>query len=136
MAVERDPARCRNNDLLVDFEPSYGIWLRQNDALWVLLHGTSSRNLASGDVDGDGRADPLIDCGPGHGLWIWKNNGSWQQIHQTSAVSILGTDLEGNGKSDYVALAQRPSISIPIMDAGDAECCCTQLVPFFSAHSP
>lgn len=34
------------------------------------------------------------------------------------------------------ALAQRPSISIPIMDAGDTECCCTQLVPFFSAHSP
>lgn len=96
------PARCRNNDLLVDFGPSYGIWLRLNDASWVPLHGTSSRGLASGDVDGDGRSDPLIDFGPAYGLWLWKNNRSWQQIHGTSASAILGTDLDGNGKSDYV----------------------------------
>lgn len=97
-----NPARCRNNDLLVDFGPLYGIWLRQNDASWVQLHGTPSRHLASGDVDGNGRSDPLIDFGPSFGLWIWKNNANWQQIHGTSASSIVGSDLDGNGKSDYV----------------------------------
>lgn len=96
-----NPARCRNNDLLVDFGPTYGLWLRQNDASWLQLHGASSRHLASGDVDGNGTSDPLIDFGPSYGLWLLKG-ASWQQIHGLSASSILATDLDGNGKADYV----------------------------------
>lgn len=96
------PSRCRYDDLLVDFGPQYGLWLRRNGAEWVLVHGTSARLLASGDLDGDGRSDPLIDFGPPHGLWLWRNGERWQQIHGTSAELIVGADLDGNGRSEYV----------------------------------
>lgn len=96
------PSRCKNDDLLVDFGPPHGLWLRRNEAEWIQVHGTSTRLLASGDLDGDGRSDPLIDFGSPHGLWLWRNGQSWQQIHGTSAEAMVGADLDGDGRSEYV----------------------------------
>lgn len=97
-----EPARCRKNDLLVDFGAPSGIWLRRNDTTWVQVHGTPSRLLANGDVDGNGKSDPLIDFGPPYGLWLWMNGASWRQIHSASAESITAADLDGDGRTDYV----------------------------------
>jgi len=90
------------NDLLIDFGPQYGIWLRRNDSAWVGVHSVSAQHMASGDLDNNGIADALIDFGPQYGIWARRNGSSWSQIHGASAQEIVATDLDNNGQTDFV----------------------------------
>lgn len=101
-AILLTPSFQSNNDLLIDFGPQYGLWLRQNDNAWVGVRSVSAQHMASGDLDNDGRSDLLIDFGAPYGIWAWRNGESWTSIHGTSAQQIVATDLDNNGQTDFV----------------------------------
>jgi hypothetical protein len=96
------PVSSGLNDLIVDFGVKDGIWTRRNDSLWTQLHGMSAQQMASGDLDKDGRADVLIDFGSPYGVWLLRNASSWAPLHEGSAKLIVATDLDDNGVSDFV----------------------------------
>ena len=96
------PATSGRNDLLVDFGPATGLWLRRNDAAWELARAMAPQHMAAGDLDNNGRADVLIDFGSPDGIWAWRNGASWTQVHGISSSQIVATDLDNNGVSDFV----------------------------------
>lgn len=79
------------DELVVDFGPSYGLWIFNSS--WSLLHGLSSQDVVLGDLDGNGRSDVLVDFGPGHGLWLFVNNASWVQVHTFNPEGLAVGDL-------------------------------------------
>ena len=95
-------ARRPANDLLVDFGPQYGLWLRRNDSAWEAVHGVAPQQMAAGDLDNNGRSDVLIDFGSPYGIWAWRNGASWSAVHGSSSTQIVATDLDNNGVSDFV----------------------------------
>ncbi|MBK6972393.1 MAG: hypothetical protein IPH26_05350 [Sterolibacteriaceae bacterium] len=90
------------NDLLVDFGPGTGLWLRRNDSAWEAVHGVAPQQMAAGDLDNNGRSDVLIDFGSPYGIWAWRNGTSWSAVHGSSSTQIVATDLDNNGVSDFV----------------------------------
>lgn len=90
------------NDLLIDLGTPYGLWLYQNDRSWLAVHNLSVRQMASGDLDNDGRSDVLIDFGPPYGIWARRNGESWSPIHGASAQQMIASDLDNNGRTDFV----------------------------------
>jgi hypothetical protein len=95
------PASSGLNELLVDFG-SAGLWLRRNDSAWEQVHGIAPQQMASGDLDKDGRADVLIDFGSPYGIYAWRNGTRWTQVHGISSRQIVASDLDNNGVSDFV----------------------------------
>jgi aldose sugar dehydrogenase len=95
-------ARRPSNDLLVDFGPQYGLWLRRNDSVWEAVHAVAPQQMAAGDLDNNGRSDVLVDFGSPYGIWAWRNGTNWTQVHGTSSTQIVATDLDNNGISDFV----------------------------------
>ena len=91
-----------NNDLLVDFGGSIGLWLRRNDSTWLQVHSVSAGPMAAGEVDNNGRSDVLIDLGGSNGLWTWKNGSTWAKVHNSAAAQIVASDLDNNGQADFV----------------------------------
>jgi hypothetical protein len=79
------------DELLVDFGPTYGVWMFNNT--FTQLHGMTSQDLLLGDLDGNGRSDVLIDFGPGVGLWLFVNNTTWVQLHNLSPEGLAVGDL-------------------------------------------
>ena len=67
-------------ELVIDFGPSFGIWVWQNNTRWVQLHGLSPEDMVIGDLDGNGRDDAIIDFGPAFGIWVWENNADWRLL--------------------------------------------------------
>ena len=92
-------------DIVVDFGPSFGVWLRTNQngstPQWTQLHGLSPTALASGDIDGNGQSDVIMTF-PGYGVWIWFNNATWRPLHPFDASEIVTGDLDGNGKDEII----------------------------------
>ena len=87
------------SSLVVDFGPSYGIWIRRGEA-WSQLHSyTAEAILRIRDEDSDAL---IIDFGPGVGVWFWvkERDGDefWFQIHGESPTAMVGVDWDGDGE--------------------------------------
>jgi hypothetical protein len=91
---------AHGDEIAVDFG-SGGLWLLHNNVSWSKLHDLSPGEVASGDVDGNGRADLIIEF-PGAGIWVWLNNTSWLPLHSSNVSAIVTGDLDGNGKAEVL----------------------------------
>lgn len=85
------------DDVIIDFGPGHGIWVRMNNASWVPLHGTSAQHIAAADLDGNGKADVVVDFGTASGgIWARMNNATWTQINAVGASSLASGQMDGN----------------------------------------
>jgi hypothetical protein len=85
------------DDVVIDFGPQYGIWVRMNNANWVLLHGSSAQHITGADLDGNGQGDVIVDFGSAKGgIWARMNNSNWVQINGVGAASITAGQIDGN----------------------------------------
>ena len=41
------------DDLIVDFGPSFGLWVFLNNTTWTQLHPLSPEEMATGEIDGN-----------------------------------------------------------------------------------
>jgi len=41
------------DEVLIDFGPGHGIWIRVNNSGWVKLHTLSPEAMVTGDMDGN-----------------------------------------------------------------------------------
>lgn len=87
------------SSLIVDFGPSYGIWIRRGTT-WSQLHPfTAEAAIRVQDGDSDGL---VIDFGPGVGVWFWKKEADgdevWFQLHPSSPTAMVGVDFDGDGE--------------------------------------
>jgi hypothetical protein len=80
------------DDLVVDFGPSDGIYVRYDDGTWVQLHGLSPEIMVVGDIDGNGCDDLVVDF-PGQGIWVRFDNGNWQLLHGADAELMVVGDV-------------------------------------------
>jgi len=86
--------------LMVDFGPSYGIWLLRGTT-WRQVHSLSAKSMiAISDGSQDGM---IIDFGPGVGLWARKNGTTWVLLHSSTVESMAGGDLDGDGRDEVIA---------------------------------
>ena len=91
-----------DKQLVADFGPGYGTWVRRSAGCWGRLHPLSPVSMAAGDVDGNSKADIVIDFGASNGTWLWRNDATWEQLHGLSPESIATGDLDGNGKDEVI----------------------------------
>jgi len=87
--------------LMVDFGPSYGIWLLRGTT-WRQVHSLSAKSMiAISDGSQDGM---IIDFGPGVGIWFHERGAAgdedWFQIHYLSADAMAGIDSDSDGVVD------------------------------------
>ncbi len=68
------------DEVIIDFGPGIGIWVRKNDTHWIKLHNLSPEIMATGDMGGNGQDEVIIDFGPGSGLWVRKNDTYWIKL--------------------------------------------------------
>ena len=90
------------DDIVIDFGPQYGIWIRYNNISWTQLHNISPNSMVTADLNGNGKTDVIIDFGTQYGIWIYHDNGTWTQLHSVSPKSMVTGDLDGNGKADVI----------------------------------
>jgi len=70
------------DDVIIDFGPGFGIFVRFNNSFWVQLHTLSPETMVTGDIDGNGQDDVIIDFGPGFGIFVRFNNSFWVLLHR------------------------------------------------------
>src|SRR5215203_1022390 len=79
-----------SDDLVVDLGPAQGLWVRDGDtAVWSNIHPTSAKNIATGDLDGNGTDEVIVDFGRSFGIWVWANKSNWFQIHNLTANRLI-----------------------------------------------
>jgi len=105
--LQRLMMSCRShfsfdNDVIIDFGPSYGIYVRLNNNSWVSLHSLSAKRMVTGDLDGNVQDEVIIDFGDTYGLWVRMNNSSWVQLHRLSAKSMVTGDLDNSGQDEVI----------------------------------
>ncbi len=83
------------NDVVIDFGPGIGIWVRFNNATWNQLHTISPDTMVTGDMDGTGQDEVIIDFGPGIGIWVRLNNSSFFQLHTLSPDTMVTGNVDG-----------------------------------------
>ena len=66
-------------DVIIDFGPSFGIYVRMNNAFWIQLHPLSPESMVIGEMDGSGLDDAIIDFGAA-GIWVRMNNAAWVKL--------------------------------------------------------
>jgi len=85
------------DDVVIDFGPQHGIWVRMNNASWVPLHGAGAQHIGAADLDGNGKADVVVDFGTGSGgFWARMNNAEWVPINGVGATSLTAGQVDGN----------------------------------------
>ena len=146
-----------NDEVIVDFGPGIGLWVRMNNSTWVQLHTLSPELITCGDMDGNGQEDVIVDFGPGIGLVVRMNNSTWVQLHTLSPELITCGDMDGNGQEDVIvdfgpgiglwvrmnntrpmpgpkstitSSCPFPSISPHVINSGDRVCSCTHVLLF------
>jgi len=90
-----------NDDLIIDFGDTDGIWLIMNNQNWVQLHNMSAESMVTGDIDANGQDDVIFDSGI-YGVWAWMNNSHWVLLLPASPESMVVGDLDGNGQDDVI----------------------------------
>ena len=75
--------------MLVDFGAS-GLYVRYNNATWLKLHTTSPVNIATADLDSNGKDEAVIDFGGSLGLFIRYNNATWTKLSTLATQQITG----------------------------------------------
>ena len=83
------------DEVIIDFGPSLGIWVRRNDSSWFQLHTISAEAMVTGDMDGNGQDEVIIDFGPSFGIWVRLNDSSWFQLHGLSAEAMATGNVDG-----------------------------------------
>lgn len=91
-----------DNDLVIDFGATYGIWFWLNNTTWSQLHGQTSKHLIQADVDHNGIQDQVVDFGSQYGIWIKKNNAAWERLDGRSVNWIAKADVDNNGQDDLI----------------------------------
>jgi hypothetical protein len=93
----------RVTDVVVDFGPSFGIWVWMNNSSWGKLHSLSPESMVTGDLDNNGQDDLIVDFGAPFGLWVRMNNSTpWVKLHPLSPESMVTGDLDNNGQDDLI----------------------------------
>jgi len=100
--IDNDFGPPIKNDVIIDFGPSYGIYVRLNNNSWVQLHRLSPNSMLAGNLDGNAQDEVIIDFGTGYGIWLWMNNSAWVQLHTISPESLITGDLDGNAQDDVI----------------------------------
>ena len=105
------PPSTARDDVVVDFGPggsTPGLSVLYNSGpdaptagAFTPFHPFSPTALATGDLDGNGRADLIIDF-PGFGVWLWRNNAVWVQLHTSNVAGIAAGDLDGDSRDDVI----------------------------------
>ena len=107
----------RQDDLVLDFGAGFGTWglfdygstaplsdsavTSPSSRAYAQLHVSSPEEIATGDIDGNGRMDAILDF-PGFGVWAWMNDTSYVQLHTMNVAALTTGDLDGNGQDDVV----------------------------------
>jgi hypothetical protein len=89
-------------ELISDFGPAYGIWVRYGNGSWEQLHGLSPEIVVVGDIDCNGLDDLIVDFGATFGIWVRYDDGSWEQLHGLSPEIMVVGDIDGNGCDDLI----------------------------------
>jgi hypothetical protein len=126
------------DELIIDFGPADGIWVRYSDGSWEQLHGLSPEIMIVGDIDCNGRDDLIVDFGAAYGIWVRYDDGSWEQLHGFSPETMIVGDIDGNGCDDLIvdfgaaygiwvryddgSWEQLHGLSPEIMVVGDIDC--------------
>lgn len=66
-----------------------------NNTSWVQLHVFHASWLATGDLDGNGRADVILGF-PGLGLWALKNLNAWTPLHSITPEAFVSGQISGS----------------------------------------
>lgn len=82
------------DELVIDFGPNYGVWIRWNGATWRQLNPLSPLNMTVGDIDNNGRAD-LVVTFPNIGVWAFMNGVNFVQLHNGTPSRLLAARLNG-----------------------------------------
>jgi hypothetical protein len=92
------------DDPICIFPSPAGVWVRNSQAgTWAKLSSPSARDIASGDMNGDGREDFL---GTWDGLGVFYRNslsGAWAKM-ASPAEQVTCGDLDGDGMDDLIGL--------------------------------
>ncbi len=91
-----------DNDLVIDFGASYGLWQWLNNTTWSQIHSVNAKHIVIADIDHNGQPDEVIDFGSQYGIWIRMNNANWVPLHGVSANWIAKGDFDNNGQDDLV----------------------------------
>ncbi|MBN2320358.1 MAG: hypothetical protein JXR49_14845 [Acidobacteria bacterium] len=92
----------KNAEIIIDFGPGTGLWIKYNDAVWAKRHSLNPGIIAVADLDGNGLDESIVDFGASYGIWALYNNTAWLKLHSLSAEIIITGDLDGNGKDDCI----------------------------------
>lgn len=90
------------DDLVVNFGPTYGIWIWMDNSTWFNLHNLSPVQIIAGSFDNDPKKDLLIDFGEPYGVHIWFNNSRWERLHALNPDFMTAGDIDGNGIDDAI----------------------------------
>ncbi len=77
--------------------------LNSDTGAWNLITSSAATQIAAGDMDGDGKADPVCVF-PASGLWVkYSTTGQWQFISSPPTGIAVG-DFNGDGKADLAGI--------------------------------
>lgn len=89
-------------DIVVDFGPTYGVWMYMNgSATPTYLHGGSPDSITAANLDGDAKTDLVFDYGA-YGLWKFTNNGTWTQLHPANPARAATGNTNGSGADEII----------------------------------
>jgi len=92
----------KSDELAVDFGSTYGLYTRDNNAVWTRLSDQTPDTMATCDLDGDGKAE-IVAGFAGTGVWSLPASGAPAVLlNPIDGELIACADLDGNGQKDII----------------------------------